>query len=456
MKIFNPATAELLKEVNADNRASLNQKFEELRLGQKQWAKKELSARISILKNFRQLLLDNADSLALTLTQEMGKPIQEAHNEIKGAAFRIQFFLEESEKVLTTKKIHQDGNTHEYLSFEAHGVIANISAWNYPYLVGVNVYVPALIAGNAVLYKPSEHATLTGIKVSELLYQAGVPQDVFALAIGEREVGEILLDLPCRAYFFTGSYKTGKSIAEKIAPRLVPVGLELGGNDPLYVTDQVKSIEATATAAAEGVFYNNGQSCCAVKRIYVHEKVYDQFLTHFLSESKKLKVGNPQDRTFQQGAIARPQHLSFLQELVDDAVQKGAKLELGGKKWEGKGAFYPPTVLTSVNHHMRLMKEEAFGPVIGVQKVKNDEEAVALMDDTLYGLTAAIYTSNEARGKKIIDSLDVGTGYLNCCDRVTPYLPWAGRRHSGLGATLSYLGILAFVKPKAQHLRQLD
>ena len=328
-----------------------------------------------------------------------------------------------------------------------------MSAWNYPFLVVVNVFIPALIAGNTVLYKPSEYSTLTGINIQNLLHESGIPKDAFIAIVGGAKTGEALLNLPCDGYFFTGSYKTGKYIAEKVAFKLVPIGLELGGKDPLYVTDQINDLNKVANAVAEGCFYNNGQSCCAVERVYVHEKVYDSFIEQFVTETQKLKVGDPLSKENSQGAITRESHLSFLDSQVQDAVKKGAKLLTGGKRL-GKNNFYEPTVLTDVTHDMNVMNEETFGPVIGVMKVKDDAEAIKLMNDTEYGLTASVYCQDTDRAKKILAQVDAGTSYINCCDRVSPYLPWAGRKHSGLGTTLSYLGILAFAKPRGWHIRK--
>jgi acyl-CoA reductase-like NAD-dependent aldehyde dehydrogenase len=395
----------------------------------------------------------NKENLAKDLTSEVGKPYQESLNEINGARYRIKFFIENSKKWLSENNIHQEGTTKEVLSFDALGVIGNISAWNYPFLVGINVFIPALIAGNAVLYKPSEYATLTGLNIEKLLHESGIPKGVFMAVVGEAQAGAALLDLPLDAYFFTGSYKTGRSIAEKVAGKLVPVGLELGGKDPLYVTDEVADLKQVAAAVAEGCFYNNGQSCCAVERVYVNENVYDQFIEYFTHEVKALKTGDPMNKTHNVGAVTRSVHIEFLESQIKEALDKGAQLVCGGKKIQGPGNFFEPTVLTKVNHKMKVMMEETFGPVIGVMKVKSDEEAIKLMNDCEYGLTAAVYSKNIERAKNIVGQVDSGTSYINCCDRVSPYLPWAGRKKSGLGATLSYLGILAFVKPRGWHIR---
>ncbi|MBC7539922.1 MAG: aldehyde dehydrogenase family protein [Bacteriovorax sp.] len=443
MKILNPATNKLIKEVGEDTKSSVTEKFEMAKAAHKSWAAQTMESRLFVITKFSELLAKNSEILANDLTSEMGKPLQESLNEINGAQKRITFFIENSKKWLSENHVHTDGNTKEVLSFDPLGVIANISAWNYPFLVGVNVFIPALIAGNAVLYKPSEFATLTGLNIAKLMHEAGVPTNIFVPLIGDSRIGEVLLDLPLDGYFFTGSFKTGKYIAEKVAHKLVPVGLELGGKDPLYVTDDVNDIKQVAGAVAEGCLYNNGQSCCAVERVYVNEKVYDEFMTYFLPEIKN----------FSTGAITRPTHLDFLDSQIQDAVSKGAKVLIGGKKIKSDGNYFEPTVLVDVNHNMKVMTEETFGPVIGVMKVKNDEEAIKLMNDCEYGLTASVYSKNIDRAKKIAGQVDAGTAYINCCDRVSPYLPWAGRKNSGLGTTLSYLGILAFTKPRAWHIR---
>jgi acyl-CoA reductase-like NAD-dependent aldehyde dehydrogenase len=254
-------------------------------------------------------------------------------------------------------------------------------------------------------------------------------------------------------YFFTGSYKTGKYIAEKIAHKLVPCQLELGGKDPLYVMDDVEDVERVAAAALEGVVYNNGQSCCAVERIYVHEKIYDLFVASYVDQAKKMVIGNPLKAGTEIGAVSRKEQIDFLLKQIEDAKQKGATVLYGGNKLKGKGYFIEPAVLVNVNHGMRLMTDESFGPVVGIQKVKNDDEAAALMQDTEYGLTAAVYSKSYERAEKIMRQLNTGTVYWNCCDRVSASLPWSGRKHSGLGSTLSYQGIRAFVQPKAYHIR---
>jgi len=453
MNIVNPATGAVIAAVEQDDQHSLDIKHNSLKEGQKEWSAVSLQQRIEILKAYSKLLASHIEPLAKTLTDEVGKPMQQSKNEINGSISRIEWLTNNAEKYLADETMNTAVGMTELIRYEPLGVVCNISAWNYPYLVGTNVFVPALLAGNAVFYKPSEFATLTGLQIEKLLKEAGVPENVFQVAIGGAAVGEILLSLPLDGYFFTGSYKTGKYIYEKVAPKMVPCQCELGGKDPLYVTDDVEDVVAVAAGTADGAFYNNGQSCCAVERIYVHEKVYADYAEAFVKEVQSWKIGNPLEDGVYIGAISRHSQLEFLEQQVADAIAKGATLMTGGKRIEGDGYFFEPTVLTNVDHSMLIMREESFGPIIGIMKVNNDEESLQLMNDTAYGLTASVYSSNRQRAEKLLAATDAGTGYWNCCDRVSAALPWSGRKHSGFGTTLSHAGIRAFTQPKAFHLR---
>lgn len=453
MQIINPATEEIIKEIQEDTAATLTSKFKQLQAAQPSWQAIATPDRVKILKRFSDLLQENLEQLAQVLTSEVGKPLQQARNEVNGARTRIQWLTDNAEKYLSDEWMTNENNLKEKISYEPLGVICNISAWNYPYLVGVNVFIPALLGGNAVMYKPSEYATLTGLEIEKLLKQSGIPGNVFQVAIGGAQTGELLLDMPFDGYFFTGSYKTGKYIYERCASKMVPCQCELGGKDPLYVADDINDVAAVAAGTADGAFYNNGQSCCAVERIYVHKNVYDQYIDHFVKEVKSWKIGIPTEEGIYLGPLTRIDQLKILSAQVKDATQKGASLVTGGAPIQGKGYYFEPTVLVNVDHSMNVMKDESFGPVIGIMKVRDDDEAIELMQDTEYGLTAAVYSSSFDRAEKILGRINSGSGYWNCCDRVSPALPWSGRKHSGFGSTLSHAGLRAFVKPKAWHLR---
>ena len=451
MKIINPATQEVIKEIAEDTKEQIAEKFATLQKGQPAWAAKTVQQRVDVIQKFYDLLDEEKDELAKTLTAEVGKPLQQSYNEINGARSRIKFFIDNAAKYLSEEWMVKEGGTKEKIVYEPLGIIANISAWNYPYLVGTNVFITALIGGNAVLYKPSEYSLLTGLHIQRLFYKAGVPENAFIVAVGAAAVGEAILALPLNGYFFTGSYNTGKYIAEKTAHKLVPVQLELGGKDPLYIADDVEDVKAAAIGTADGAFYNNGQSCCSVERIYVHEKVYDEYVTAFTEEVKSWKTGSPTEEGVYIGPLTRQAQIKVLEHQVHDAVDKGATVLTGGKKISGN--YFEPTVITNVTNQMALMRDESFGPIIGIMKVKNDEEAIALMQDTDYGLTAGVYSKNFDRAEKIMKQMNAGTVYWNCCDRVSAALPWSGRKNSGLGATLSHQGIYAFVQPKSYHIR---
>lgn len=453
MEIINPATEEVIGVVTEDTEATIKEKYAVLRAGQRAWAAQGVEARIACIERFYELLEEEKRLLAGTLTAESGKPLQQSFNELNGARSRIRWLIDNAARWLAEEWVIAEGATREKIVYEPLGVIANISAWNYPYLVGVNVFIPALLGGNAVLYKPSEYATLTGLHIGRLLHRAGVPENAFRVVVGKGQAGGWLMELDLNGYFFTGSYRTGRLIAEKVAAKLVPVQLELGGKDPLYVMDDVEDIGKVAAAALEGVVYNNGQSCCAVERIYVHEKVYDAFVDAYAEQAQKLVIGDPTREGTDVGPLSRPGQREFLLAQIKDAVDKGARVLYGGKTLDRKGYFIEPAVLVDVDHTMKLMTEESFGPVVGIQRVKDDGEAVALMADTEYGLTAAVYSRSYERAEQVMRQLNTGTVYWNCCDRVSAGLPWSGRKHSGLGMTLSYQGIRAFVHPKAYHIR---
>ncbi|MBA2547969.1 MAG: aldehyde dehydrogenase family protein [Burkholderiaceae bacterium] len=452
LTIESPATGSKIAEVSEDDAHSIAAKYAAARSAQPAWAVTPLANRCDILRRFRDALLSDVDRLAAVLTSETGKPIRQSRNEINGLPARIDFFLDSVERVLSPREVHNDAGMVERISHEPLGVIANISAWNYPYFVGGNVFVPALLTGNAVLYKPSEFATLTGLEIGRLLHAAGVPAQIFAVVTGDGAVGAELIKQPIDGVFFTGSYATGQRIARDAGARMIKLQLELGGKDPTYVCDDV-DIAKAAASLADGAMYNTGQSCCSVERIYVHQKIHDVFVHAFVNEVAALKGGDPADESTTIGPLTRAPQIKILEQQVADAVAKGAKLVLGGARMPSVGNWFAPTVLVDVDHTMEVMREESFGPIIGIQKVASDAEAVRLMNDTDYGLTAGVYTTDERRAKSILAQIRAGSVYWNCCDRVSPRLPWSGVGHSGVGLTLSTYGIEAFTRPKAWHLK---
>lgn len=453
LSIHNPATGGLITTLDADDAASVASKAAVARAAQPLWAARPLAERRACVQAFREGVVRDLEQLAQVMTRETGKPIKMSRNELNGLLPRIDFFLAQTERSIAPETVFDEGGMRERIEHEPLGVVANISAWNYPWFVGCNVILPALLTGNAVLYKPSEYATLTGLEITRLLHEAGVPRDILFCLVGAGEVGAALLAQPVDGVFFTGSHATGQRIAAAVGQRFVKLQLELGGKDPTYVCDDADP-KAAAESLADGAMYNTGQSCCSVERIYVHEKIHDAFVAHFVDTVKGYRMGDPMSEDTYIGAITRAPQLAVLQAQVDDAKAKGAHLLLGGTRGEGPGQWFTPTVFSHVNHSMELMREESFGPVIGIQKVADDEEAVRLMNDTRYGLTAGVYTPDESRARALLAQVRAGSVYWNCCDRVSPRLPWSGVGDSGVGLTLSTYGIQTFTRPKAWHLRQ--
>ncbi len=453
LPLHNPATGALIAHLPADDAASVAAKTAAARAAQPAWAALPMAQRKACIEKFRAGVVRELDALARVMTEETGKPIRMSRNELNGLLPRIDFFLAQVEASIARETVLAEGGMTEEIEHAPLGVVANISAWNYPWFVGCNVILPALLTGNAVLYKPSEYAARTGQAIARLLHEAGVPQAVMACLIGGGEVGQALLAQRVDGVFFTGSHATGLRIARAVGDRFIKLQLELGGKDPTYVCDDADP-KAAAESLADGAMYNTGQSCCSVERIYVHEKIHDAFVAHFVETVRGYRMGDPLSEDTYIGAITRAPQLQVLQAQVDDALTQGGKLLLGGKAGPGPGNWFEPTVFSHVDHRMDLMREESFGPVIGIQKVSDDDEAVRLMNDTRYGLTAGVYTPDGERARRLLAQVHAGSVYWNCCDRVSPRLPWSGVGDSGVGLTLSTHGIATFTRPKAWHLRQ--
>ncbi len=383
----------------------------------------------------------------------MGKPITQSRNEVRAVLERIDWNLEHVGSLIAARTVTAGGGSvvEERVTHEPVGLVAHVSAWNYPYFVGLNTIVPALLTGNAVLYKPSEHATLTGLRLVDLMHRSGIPVDVIQTIVGRGPVGANLVAADIDMVCFTGSYETGRRVARAVADRFVRLQLELGGKDGAYVCEDV-DLESAAFSVAEGAFYNGGQSCSAIERVYVNAAIFDRFVAAFADVVAAYQVGDPHDEHTDIGPLARAAQLDVLDAQVADAVGKGARLVCGGKRMDPPGSWFAPTVLVDVDSTMSVMRDETFGPVIGVQRVADDAEAVACLDDTEFGLGAAVFTRDRDRAERILGRLDVANAYWNRSDRSSVRLPWAGRRHSGLGVSMSESGVRAFVREKAWHL----
>jgi len=453
LAVHNPATGEKIADLPADDAASVASKYERARAAQPAWSATPLEERKLCIDRFREGVVRDLPKLAEVMTRETGKPITMSRNELNGFLGRLDFFMGMVGPVTANETVYEDDGMVERIEHLPLGVVGNISAWNYPWFVGGNVIVPALLTGNAVLYKPSEFAAMTGLEMERLLHEAGVPADVFVALTGAGEVGGALLEQKLDGLFFTGSHATGTRIARAMGSRFTKLQLELGGKDPTYVCDDADP-KTAAASVADGAMYNTGQSCCSVERIYVHEKIHDAFVAAFVDAVSAMKIGDPMREDTYIGAITRAAQLDVLEAQAADAAARGATLHTGGRRLPGPGHWFEPTVFSGVNHAMELMREESFGPVIGIQKVRSDEEAIVLMNDTRYGLTAGVYTPDAERAQRVLSSLKAGSVYWNCCDRVSPRLPWSGFGDSGVGLTLSTYGIQAFTRPRAWHLRR--
>ena len=453
LAIFNPADGTKITEVPADDAAAVAQKAQRGRAAQARWAKVPLEERKACVERFREGVVRDLENLAAVMTRETGKPIRMSRNELNGLLARLDFFNGVVDAVIAPETVYDETEMMERIEHVPLGVVANISAWNYPWFVGCNVIVPALLTGNAVLYKPSEYATLTGLEIARLLHQAGVPQDIFVPVVGAGPAGAALLEQKLDGVFFTGSYATGARIAQAVGSKFLKLQLELGGKDPTYVCADANP-RGAAESLADGAMYNTGQSCCSVERIYVHERIHDEFVAHFVATVKGYKVGDPMREDTYIGPITRAAQLDVLEAQCDDARRKGATLHTGGGRLPGPGNWFAPSVFSHVDHGMALMREESFGPVIGIQKVAGDDEAVRLMNDTRYGLTAGVYTPDRDRAERILTQVNAGSLYWNCCDRVSPRLPWSGFGDSGVGLTLSTYGVQTFTRPRAWHLKR--
>ena len=441
-----------LAEVPADDAASVAAKAARARAAQPAWPATPLAERAIAIARFRARRRGRARDARATLTQEVGKPIRAVAQRAERVARPHRLLPRRGRAATAPETVFADGGMTERIGHDPLGVVANISAWNYPYFVGGNVFVPALLTGNAVLYKPSEYATLTGLHIARLLHEAGVPDDVFMTLVGAGDVGAALLEQPVDGVFFTGSVATGAKIAQAVGPRMVRLQLELGGKDPTYVADDADA-KAAAESLADGAMYNTGQSCCSVERIYVHERIHDAFVDPFVATVAGFRSAT-RSTTTPTSARSRARRSSTCSRRRSPTPSPRAR-----RSWPAASAiaragnWFEPTVLTGVDHTMALMRDESFGPIIGIQKVASDDEALALMNDTRYGLTAGVYTRDEARAAKLLARVNAGSVYWNCCDRVSPRLPWSGHGDSGVGVTLSTYGIQAFTRPRAWHLR---
>jgi acyl-CoA reductase-like NAD-dependent aldehyde dehydrogenase len=334
------------------------------------------------------------------------------------------------------------------------GVVLDIAAWNYPLLVPINVVVPALVAGDAVVLKHSPKTPLTGKQFERAFAALSVASAFTHVVVTDDQAGSLVADPRVDHVAFTGSVRTGKSVYRVVGQRLVGAGLELGGKDPAYVAEDA-DLDFAAANVVDGACYNAGQSCCAVERVYVHARVLDAFLERAKKTVADYRLGDPLDEKTTLGPLVDQRALDAVDAHVRDAKSKGARIVLGGKRWNGaRGFYYEPTLLADCTDEMQIMSEETFGPVVPVCVVEDDDEALARMNDSRYGLTASVWTKSADRAERFARELEVGTVYQNRCDYLDPAQPWTGVKESGMGSTLSRYGYLALTRRKSIHLRR--
>ena len=391
LEVRNPATGIVVRTVAVTEASEVTQKLERARRAQVAWAARSYDDRAATLQAFRDLLAAEVDECAHVTTQEMGKPIRQSRSEVRDALERVDWNIANVGRVIGPRTV-TNGDVEERITSEPIGVVAHISAWNYPYFVGLNTIVPALLAGNAVLYKPSEHATLTGLRIVDLLHRAGVPVDVVHAVIGAGGTGAALVSSGVDMVCFTGSHATGQRVLRAAADQMIRVQLELGGKDAAYVADDV-DVEGAALDVAEGAFYNAGQSCSATERVVCPPVHLGSVRRRVRRGGERLRGGGSRSGRHRRRPTRRGrEQLEVLTSQVNDATAKGARVLVGGHQLEQPGNWFAPTVVVDVDDRMALMRDESFGPVIGLAMVADDAEAVARMDDTSYGLGASVFT----------------------------------------------------------------
>ncbi|AEI48826.1 aldehyde dehydrogenase family protein [Runella slithyformis] len=424
---------------------------------QKAWKNVPLRERISICERAVEYFLTHADAIGTELTWQMGRPIGYTPNEIRrGFQERARYMMHAAVDALSDVSVSEKQGFQRFIRREALGTVFVVAPWNYPYLTSVNVVIPALLAGNTVILKHAQQTPLCAERYAEAFKAAGLPEGVFQyLHTTHEEVARIIDDPRVDFVAFTGSVSGGHAVQRAAASRFIATGLELGGKDPAYVRADAP-LAFSIENLVDGALFNSGQSCCGIERIYVHEKVYDEFVHGAAALVSQYILGNPLDAGVHLGPMVRTSAAEFVRGQISEAVSQGATTLIDPASFALNQAGTPylaPQLLVNVNHSMRIMNEETFGPAVGIMKVSSDEEAIQLMNDSDYGLTASVWTSDVDAALHIGNQIETGTWFMNRCDYLDPELAWTGVKDSGRGCTLSALGYDALTRPKSFHLR---
>jgi len=426
------------------------------RRAQPGWRRTPVADRVAIVERFCRAFLARRDEIGEELTRQMGRPIRHSPLEVDRLAERARTMAELAGPSLADLAIEPKEGFTRFIRRDPVGVAFVIAPWNYPYLTAVNSVVPAILAGNAVVLKHSAQTPLCAERFAEAFREAGLPAGLFhVLHLSHDETQRVIASPAVDFVAFTGSVDAGHAVQRSASGRFIGTGLELGGKDPAYVRADA-DLDHAVENLVDGAFFNAGQSCCGIERIYVHASVYDRFVEGYVALARTYRLGNPLDPETTLGPMVRASAAEFVRGQIADAVRAGAKLLVDPRSFANDRPGSPylgPAVLVGVDHSMRVMTEESFGPVIGIQRVAGDDEAVRLMNDSAYGLTAAVWTRDEAAALAIGDRIETGTFFMNRCDYLDPALAWTGVKDSGRGCTLSRLGFDQLTRPKSFHLR---
>jgi acyl-CoA reductase-like NAD-dependent aldehyde dehydrogenase len=426
------------------------------RAAQRRWREVPVAERAAILSRFCDAFESNRDAIATELAWQMGRPIRYAPNEVRGTLERARYMISIAEDALADVDAGPKPDFRRFVRREPLGVVFTVAAWNYPYLIAVNSVVPALMAGNAVVLKHSAQTPLCAERFAQALAAAGLPQGLFAVLHADHATTEKVMQDP-RVDFvaFTGSVAGGHAVQRAVSGRFIGTGLELGGCDPVYVRHDANLAHAVENIV-DGAYFNSGQSCCGLQRVYVHASLYEPFVDGFVDLTRKYTLGDPLDPGTTLGPVVRTSAADTIRRQVEASVKAGGRKAIDESAFAMSRPGTPylaPQVLLDVDHRMPVMREEIFGPVAGIMKVASDEEAVRLMNDSDFGLTAAVWTGDPEAGLAIGERVETGTWFMNRCDYLDPALAWVGVKDSGRGCTLSRVGYEHLTRPKSFHLR---
>ena len=456
LKTISPVDGRVYLERALETASGIDRALDAARAAQRAWGALPLESRCAVLSRGVDAFVAKAQDIALEITWQMGRPLRDSPGEVRGFEERARYMLGAAPEALAAVKPADKRGFRRQIKRVPLGVVVVVAPWNYPYLTAVNAVMPALIAGNAVVLKHSHQTPLCAERFLEAFAGAGVPTGVFQyLHLSHADTARLMGDSRVASVCFTGSVSGGRAVVAATAAGFATSGLELGGKDPAYVRADANLGQAIETLT-DGAFYNAGQSCCGIKRIYVAASRHDEFVAGVVDLTRKYRLGSPLDPATTIGPVVRTSAADAVRTQVAEALKRGARQLIDEALFAASAAGTPylaPQVLVDVDHSMRIMREETFGPAVGIMKVASDEEAVRLMNDSEFGLTAAIFSADAARAEVLGDALETGTVFLNRCDYLDPALAWTGVKNSGRGCTLSRIGFEQLTRPKSYHFR---